>query len=43
MQTGKKAGIVLIMERPGDAKYWEKLNHTIRFYRLPITAWSTAP
>ncbi len=43
MRAGKKAGIVLIMERPRDNAYWERLNNTIRFYRLPITTWNTAP
>jgi hypothetical protein len=41
MQTGKRAGIVLIMEREKDVKYWTKLNKTIRHYRLPIDTWST--
>lgn len=43
MQTGKRAGIVLIMEKEKDVRYWVKLNETIRHYRLPIDTWSTAP
>ena len=41
MQTGKRAGIVLIMEKEKDVKYWIKLNETIRHYHLPIDVWST--
>ncbi|MBI9082119.1 MAG: hypothetical protein JEZ11_00895 [Desulfobacterales bacterium] len=41
MQTGKRAGIVLIMEKEKDVKYWVKLNKTIGHYRLPIDTWST--
>ncbi len=43
MQTGKKAGIVLIMEKEKDLKYWFKLNETIKYYNLPIRTWRTWP
>jgi hypothetical protein len=43
MQTGKKAGIVLIMEKEKDLKYWVKLNETINHYHLPIRTWRTSP
>jgi hypothetical protein len=43
MQTGKKAGIVLIIENDGELKYWIKLNDTIKHYRLPIDTWYTSP
>lgn len=39
LQTGKKAGIVLIMENEGDYKYWIRLNSTIEHFKLPIKAW----
>lgn len=39
IQTGKKAGIVLIMEKPGDIRYWIRLNTTIDTYNLPIDTW----
>jgi len=39
IQTGKRAGIVLIMENERDLKYWIKLNDTIDHYHLPIKAW----
>ena len=42
-QTGKRAGIVLILEKDGDDKYWIKLNVLISMYGLPIDTWKTAP
>ena len=39
LQTGKKAGIVLILEKPGDRKYWIRLNSTIQHFNLPIDTW----
>ena len=39
LQTGKKAGIVLIIERLRDRKYWIRLNTTIDYFGLPIDAW----
>ncbi len=41
IQTGKKAGIVLIMESEKDNKYWIRLNTIIEHYDLPITVWQT--
>ena len=38
-QTGKRAGIVLILESEIDHKYWIKLNTTIRYLDLPIDVW----
>lgn len=43
IQTGKKAGIVLILEKPRDYKYWIRLNTVIDHFRLPIDTWKTAP
>ena len=43
IQTGKKAGIVLILEKPGDKKYWDRLNTIIKHFGLPIDTWKTAP
>ena len=39
LQTGKKAGVVLILETPKDYKYWIRLNSTIKHYDLPIETW----
>lgn len=39
LQTGKKAGIVLIIENPGERKYWIRLNSTIQHFGLPIDTW----
>lgn len=41
LQTGKKAGIVLIMEHPDDYKYWVRLNTVIDHFNLPIDTWYT--
>lgn len=39
LQTGRRAGIVLILEQPKDYKYWIRLNSTIDHYKLPIDTW----
>ena len=39
MQTGKRAGIVLILERVEDRKYWIRLNSIVEFQKLPIDSW----
>ena len=41
--TGKRAGIVLILEEDGDDKYWIKLNMLVSMYGLPIDTWKTVP
>ncbi len=38
LQTGKRAGIVLILESEKDRKYWIRLNSTIDHFGLPIDA-----
>ena len=43
IQTGKRPGIVLILEKPADKKYWERLNTIIDHFGLPIDTWKTAP
>ena len=43
IQTRKKVGIVLILEKPGDYKYWIRLNTVIDHFRLPIDTWKTGP
>jgi hypothetical protein len=43
LQTGKRAGIVLILETPKDRKFWLRLNTTINQYNLPIDTWATGP
>jgi hypothetical protein len=40
IQTGKKAGIVLILETMKDRKYWIRLNTTIEHFNLPIDTWN---
>jgi hypothetical protein len=40
LQTGKKAGIVLILETMKDRKYWIRLNAIIEHFNLPIDTWS---
>jgi len=39
LQTGKRPGIVLILETSKDYKYWLRLNTTIDFHKLPIDTW----
>jgi hypothetical protein len=43
LQTGKRPGVVLILERETDRKYWIRLNSTIDHYSLPIKAWAIGP
>ncbi|MEA4857895.1 hypothetical protein [Solidesulfovibrio sp.] len=38
--TGKRAGIVLILERAEDARYLDKLRFTIAAGNLPIDVWT---
>lgn len=38
-QTGKKAGIVIIIKEDHDLEYWKRLNATIEHFKLPIKAW----
>ncbi len=40
LQSGKKVGIVLILETMKDRKYWIRLNTTIEHFNLPIDTWS---
>jgi hypothetical protein len=40
IQTQKKAGIVLILEKIKDRKYWIRLNATIEHFNLPIDIWT---
>ena len=39
LQTGKKPGVVLIMEDEKDLKFWLRLNSTIEHFRLPVKTW----
>lgn len=39
LQSGKRAGVVLILEKQSDYKYWLRLNSTIRYHDLPIDTW----
>jgi len=38
-QTGKRPGIVLILEEEKDRKHWIWLNSTILHYKLSIDTW----
>lgn len=40
LQTGKRAGIVLILEKVDDRRYWYRLNSVIQNYKLPIDTWA---
>ena len=39
IQTGKRAGVVLILEKSTDRRYWIRLNSVIEHFRLPIDTW----
>ena len=39
MFTGKKAGIMLIIEQETDFKYLDRLNAIVAHYGLPISVW----
>ncbi len=41
--TEKRAGIVLIIEKPSHEKYWLELNNTIKHYSLPIDLFRITP
>jgi hypothetical protein len=41
IQTGKRAGVVLILEEEADRKYWIRLNSVIEHFNLPIDTWET--
>jgi hypothetical protein len=43
IQTGKKAGICLILETPSDYKYWVRLNTVIDQNNLKIDTWIIRP
>jgi hypothetical protein len=43
IQTGKKAGIALILEKPSDYKYWIRLNTVIAENDLKIDTWQVGP
>ncbi len=43
IQTGKKPGIVLILEKESDYKYWIQLNTVIEHSDLNIRTWIMAP
>ena len=43
MQTGKKPGVVLIIEdEKQDLRYWLRLNTTILHFKLPVETWETS-
>lgn len=39
LQTGKRPGVVLILEGLQDRKYWLRMNSTIQHFNLPIDTW----
>lgn len=43
LQTGKRAGIVLILEKPEDYRFWLRLNSVIMHSKLPIDTWKISP
>ncbi len=43
IQTGKRAGVVLILEKKKDYRYWIRLNTIVDHYGLPIDTWKVGP
>ena len=43
LQTGHRAGVVLILEDQQDRVYWLRLNSTIQHFKLPIDTWAVGP
>jgi len=43
IQTGRRAGVVLILEKDSDRKYWIRLNTVIQQHNLPIDTWEMNP
>jgi hypothetical protein len=39
MQSGKRAGVALILQEDYEIKYWIRLNSTILHFDLPIDTW----
>ena len=37
--TGRRAGIILILRRKRDLRYWHRMMNVINVYGLPIDAW----
>lgn len=42
-QTGKRPGVVLILEKWEDKRYKERLERAIRAYTLPVDVWEISP
>ncbi|MCP3869693.1 MAG: hypothetical protein GY703_16695 [Gammaproteobacteria bacterium] len=43
LQTGRRAGLVLILERPPDMKHFHRAAHLIKELNLPVTLWGVGP
>lgn len=43
MLTRKQAGIVLILRKPSDREYWDRLQQVLEHYKLPVTTWKLGP
>lgn len=39
LQTNRRAGIVLVLRKKKDYKYWIRLNTVIDYHKLPIDTW----
>jgi len=38
--SGKQAGILLILRKPSDIKFWNRLNDLIWYYDVPVKTYS---
>jgi len=41
--TGKSPGVLMIMEKPGDRRYLERLRLAIKRFGLPLKVWVVRP
>ncbi len=41
--TGKRPGVLLIMEKPGDRRYLERLRLAVKRFGLPLKVWVVSP
>jgi len=39
IQTNRRGGVVMILEKPTDIKYWKQMQDIIWFYKLPLNTW----
>jgi len=41
--TGRRPGVLMIIERPGDRRFLKRLRLALKRYRLPVRVWTIGP